>query len=149
MGQTTVIWWSPPMGHMLPAARSNSRLPGMFTSTLLPWTRRAHSRETSKHSSIENIWKVLSLGGDQDRWVKSIGIIASACGEMTRRTAGVDMEAALDSTTSFTMAGPRSEGLASAPAPGPLLNRSRESVWLRCILSDVEETCLQWHTTTA
>ena len=91
----------------------------------------------------------VELGWRSGSLVKSIAIIASACGEMTRRTAGVDMEAALDSTTSFTMAGPRSEGLASAPAPGPLLNRLRESVWLRCILSDVEETCLRWHTTTA
>src|SRR6185437_2775775 len=149
MGQTTVIWRSAPMGHTPPAARLDSRLPGMFTFTLLPWTRRVPSRETSKRSSIENIWKVLNLGGDQDHWVKNIGIIASACGEMTRRTVGVDMEAALDSTTSFTIAGPHSEGLASAPALGPLSNRSRESVWLRCIHSDVEETCLQWHSTTA
>src|ERR1700756_3243349 len=137
MGQTTAIWRSPPMGHMLPAARLNSRLPGMFTSTLSPWTRKAHSRETSKRSSIENIWKVSNLGGDQDHWVTSTGIIVSACGEMTRRTTGADMEAALDLTTNFTVAGPHLEELASAPTPGPLLSKSKESVWLRCILSDV------------
>src|ERR1700748_1974473 len=103
------------MGHMLPAARLNSRLPAMSTFTLSPWTRRAHSRETSKRSSIENIWKVANLGGDEDPWVTSTGIIVSACGEMTRRTTGADMEAALDSTMNFTVVGPHLEGLASAP----------------------------------
>jgi porin len=32
--------------------------------------------------------KVLNWGGDQDYWVKSTGIIVSACGEMTPRTTG-------------------------------------------------------------
>src|SRR5882757_1462637 len=111
MGRTTAIWRWPPMGHMRAAPQWNFRQPVIFTFTLSLWTQRARSKETSRRSSIENMRKVLNSGGDQDHWVKCTGTFASACGAMTRRTSVVDTEAALDSITNFTMAGPHSEGL--------------------------------------
>src|ERR1700722_6221274 len=120
----------------------------MFSFTLSLWIRKVDSRETSIRWSIENMRKAWKLAGLQDHSVRSTGIIGSVCGGMTRRTAEAVMEAALDSITNFLMVGPRSGGLPSVPAPGPRLSKSRESVWLKCVHSDVAETCSQWHSTT-
>src|ERR1700722_15593530 len=137
------------MEPMPAAARLNSRRPAMFTFTLSLWIRKAHSRETSIRSSIENMRKAWNWAGLQDHSVSSTGIIGSVCGWTTRRTTGGVVEGALDSTSNFPIDGRRLVGLPSVPAPGPRLSKSRESVWLGYIHSDVEETCSQWHSTIA
>src|ERR1700733_869288 len=111
MERMTAISGSHTTGHMPAAARWNSRLPGTYTFTRSLWTRKARSKEISRRSSTGNMRKAWNWGGDQDRWVKRTGTTASACGEMTQRATGVDLEAALDSTTNITVAGPRSQGL--------------------------------------
>src|SRR5271155_4860609 len=110
MGQTMATWQLPMMGPMPAAAGLNPGRPAIFTFTLSPWIRRADSRETSIRSSIENMRKAWNWAGLQDHSVSSTGIIGLVCGGTTRRTAGAAMEAALDSTTNFRMAGPRSGG---------------------------------------
>src|ERR1700758_3728764 len=111
MGQTMETWPSLTMGHMPAAVRLNSRLHGMFTFTLSPWTRREHNRGISKRSSTENMPKVWNWGGDQDHSVKDTGIFASACGEMTRRITGGVWGPASDWPTNCPMPGLPSEGL--------------------------------------
>src|ERR1700731_3322324 len=93
------------MEPMPAAARLNSRRPAMFTFTLSLWIRKAHSRETSIRSSIENMRKAWNWAGLQDHSVSSTGIIGSVCGWTTRRATGAVMEAALDWTRNFQMDG--------------------------------------------
>src|ERR1700691_1559954 len=149
MEQTTVILRLPRMGHTRAAGRLNSKLLATCTSMLSPWTRRARSRETLRRWSIENTWRALKSAGPLVRSVKSIGIIASVCGETIRRTTEAGSAADLDSSMNFPTAGRHLEDSPRAPSKGAPSSKSKESVWLGCVHSDAAEICSGWHAITA
>src|SRR5271163_4528218 len=140
---------SPRMGHTPAARRLNSRLLGIFTFMPSQWTRRAHSREISRHSSIENTWKRLNWAGPPVHLVRNTGITAWVCGETIPRTTGVGMAAALGSIMNFPMAGRHLVDLLSVPPRERPLRTSMDSAWLAFIPSDVVGTCSALHSTTA
>src|ERR1700744_6392795 len=149
MGRTTGILRLPTMEHMPVAGRLNSRRRDIFTSMLLPWTRKAHSREVLQLSPIGNIWKGRSWAGRQARWANNTGISAGASGETIRRTTGVDGAAAAASSMSFLAAGHPLDDSASVPVREPRSKMFTESGWLGFAHSDAQETCLGLHSTTA
>src|ERR1700761_1394860 len=149
MGRTTGISRLPTMEHMPVAGRLNCRRRGIFTSMLLPWTRKAHSREVLQLSPIGNIWKGRSWAGRQARWANNTGISAWACGETRPRAAGVDTGAVVGSSMSFLAAGHPSDDLASVPVREPRSKMFTEWGWLGFAHSDARETCLGLHSTTA
>src|SRR5580698_4643079 len=148
MGRTTGILRLPTMGRTPVAVPLSCRRRGIFTSTLLPWTRKAHSREALKRWSTENTWKGWNWAGRQAHWANNIGISAGASGETIRRTTGVDGAAAAGSSMSFPAAGRLLDDSASARAREPRLKIFTESGWLGFAHSDAGETCLGLPSTT-
>ena len=70
----------------------------VFSSTLSPLIRRAHSKGISKRWSIENTRKASKWAGPQAPWAKNTSFIALACGETIPKTEEADMGAASSST---------------------------------------------------
>jgi hypothetical protein len=120
-----------------------------FLYTLSPWTRRAHSREISKRSPIENTRKALSWAGPPVRLVKNTGFTVPASGGTIRRTTAVDMAAALNSIMNCPMAGRHSEDSPSVRPKGRPSKISTGSAWLAFVPSDEPDTCSVLHSITA